>query len=192
MVLVNEIQDYDEEHERLNLWVFAFKYRKWFPLALLKSDDCNDQWKFGYAADQNSVALAGACARSAAQFLAVLNCVNVNTELIMPPAKLNKRKLKRGKLPIYEYHILVLKRRVKAAVPLGGTSESPRVHLRRGHIKRRKTGSFWWQPCVVGDPKRGVVEKAYRADDLMKCPGSPFATAIQSINPSRLFQDEAE
>jgi hypothetical protein len=100
-----------------------------------------------------------------ARFLSVLNCVNVRTEIVEPGARLNKKRALGGKPPIYSYKVLVL-RQGKQHMNLGGTHESPPIHLRRGHIKRRKTGNFWWQPCVVGDRKKGVVMKDYRADKL--------------------------
>lgn len=102
------------------------------------------------------------------RFLQVLNCVNVTIETVEPARALNNKRSKAGRVPIYSYKILVLRGKRKEAVDGGGTHESPRVHLRRGHLKNRKTGQFWWQPCVVGDPKRGVVMKSYRADQLVE------------------------
>lgn len=94
-------------------------------------------------------------------FLSVLNCVNVKTETIEEPHALNKKRTRNGKVPVYSYHTLVLKSAAARRETNGGTHEAPRIHLRRGHIKRRKTGSFWWQPCVVGDRAKGVVMKDY-------------------------------
>lgn len=100
-------------------------------------------------------------------FLRVLNCVNVKTETVDAPAALNKKRTKSGKPPIYSYKVLVLRPSVAQRMDHGGTHESPRIHLRHGHIKRRNTGNFWWQPHVVGDRTRGVVMKDYRADELV-------------------------
>lgn len=101
-------------------------------------------------------------------FLAVLNCSNVEVSEVAEPTALNKKRLKKGKVPIYSYKTLVLKTRQQRLTGNGhGTHESPRIHLRRGHIKRRKTGNFWWEPCVVGDRARGIVMKDYRADELL-------------------------
>jgi hypothetical protein len=100
-------------------------------------------------------------------FLRVLNCVNVKTETVEAPAALNKKRLRNGKPPIYSYKTLVLRPSAAQRLDHGGTHESPRVHLRRGHIKHRKTGDFWWQPHVVGDRARGAVMKDYRADKLI-------------------------
>ena len=100
--------------------------------------------------------------------LLVLNCVNVKTETVEAPLALNKKRTRNGKIPLYSYKVLVLKSSAARGTNQGGMHETPRIHLRRGHIKHRKTGDFWWQPCVVGDRKRGVVMKDYRADELAR------------------------
>ena len=100
-------------------------------------------------------------------FLAILNCVNVRTEQVDAPAALNKKRIKSGKMPVYSYKVLVLRPSAAQRQDQGGTHESPRIHLRRGHIKHRRSGDFWWQPHVVGDRKRGIVMKDYRADELV-------------------------
>ena len=101
-------------------------------------------------------------------FLSVLNCANVSIKEIGAPEHLNRKRANKGKLPLYSYKTLVLKTREQRVLVNGhGHHESPRIHLRRGHIKRRKTGNFWWQPHVVGDRSRGIVAKDYRADHLL-------------------------
>lgn len=107
------------------------------------------------------------CVADVAAFLRVINCVNVRTETVEAPAALNKKRARNGKPPIYSYKTLVLRPSAQQRMDKGGTHESPRIHLRRGHIKHRKTGDFWWQPHVVGDRTRGVVMKDYRADKLL-------------------------
>lgn len=91
-----------------------------------------------------------------ARFLAVVNCVNVKTELVAQ----RKPHVAGAPRADYSYHVLVLRRR-SASNLLGGSHAPPRLHLRRGHIKHRRTGDFWWQPCVVGRSSDGVVEKEY-------------------------------
>lgn len=102
-----------------------------------------------------------------ASFLRVLNCVNVKTETIDAPERLNKKRTKNGKPPVYSYKVLVLRPSAAQRADLGGTHQSPRVHLRRGHIKHRATGDFWWGEHAVGDRRRGIVAKDYRADELL-------------------------
>lgn len=98
--------------------------------------------------------------------LEVLSCVNVSPELMASPIALNRKRARAGKPLIYEYKILVLRRGHACAQSLGGSHDSPRIHLRRGHVKRRKTGKFWWNGHVVGDRRRGVVVKDYDASRL--------------------------
>jgi len=100
--------------------------------------------------------------------LQVLNSVNIDTETVAAPAALNKKRIKAGKPALYSYKVLVLARSKVRAFPGAGTHNSPRIHLRRGHLKHRKTGTFWWQPHAVGDRKMGVVAKDYNAKRLVE------------------------
>lgn len=100
-------------------------------------------------------------------FLTVLNCSNVQMLEVDAPSALNRKRSAKGKPPIFSYKTLVLKQRQKRIEQLAtGSHASPRIHLRRGHIKRRATGNFWWQPCVVGNRKHGIVLKNYHAAEL--------------------------
>lgn len=99
-------------------------------------------------------------------FFKVLNCSNVDVEEVAPSLALNKKRQSAGKPPIYTYKVLTI-RRGKHYQSLSGTAESRRVHLVRGHIKRRKSGNFWWQPFVRGDRRKGMIAKDYRADKLI-------------------------
>jgi hypothetical protein len=100
-------------------------------------------------------------------FLTVLNCSNVHSVEVDAPVALNIKRLGKGRPPLYSYKTLVLTQRQKriSETPYGSHA-SPRIHLRRGHIKRRASGNFWWQPCVVGSRERGIVVKDYHAAKL--------------------------
>lgn len=51
------------------------------------------------------------------------------------------------------------------SLPKGGTHASPAYHQRRGHERHLKNGkTIWINPCWVGDPKNGRVEKDYKID----------------------------
>lgn len=105
--------------------------------------------------------------------LMLLSCKNIETEQIKAPMKLNKKRQKKGKLPIFTYKTLVLK-------PMGKKQESipknlweNRIHLCRGHFKTytdekplfgKYTGRFWWQPSVRGRNKDGVIHKDYQLE----------------------------
>lgn len=105
--------------------------------------------------------------------LNVLNCRNVQLAPVDPPERLNRARAKKGKHPLYRYHILTVDlNKVQKAV----CSTSQRqfgimpVHLCRGHFKEytedkplfgRVTGRFWWQPYARGNAKNGIVMKDY-------------------------------
>ena len=103
----------------------------------------------------------------------LLNCKNIQTEKIQAPAKLNKKRVKSGKQPIFDYHVLnlVLPSNKKRGYQEQTTPLSHnRVHLCRGHFKEytkehplfgRHTGLYWWEPSVRGQNRDGVVMKDY-------------------------------
>lgn len=94
----------------------------------------------------------------------ILGCSNVETEDNPAPAALNKKRAKAGKYPVLEYKTLVLKIDAPrtSGQASGGTHASPRVHLRRGHVRRLESGRrVWVQACVVGST-HGMVLKDYR------------------------------
>jgi hypothetical protein len=100
-------------------------------------------------------------------FLTALNCPNVSRVEHKPDAKLQKARAKKGKKPLFSYWTLHLKTKSASGVELGGTHASPRVHLRRGHPRQYQPGKWTWvQPCMVGNPKMGMVHKDYDGSAL--------------------------
>lgn len=96
--------------------------------------------------------------------LSVLNCSNIVTKNNLPDDKLNKKRIKNGKVPLFSYKTLHIKTdESKTSKPdQGGTHASPRLHLRRGHIRHLPKGNIWITDCVVGDVKKGIVLKDYK------------------------------
>jgi len=96
----------------------------------------------------------------------VLNCSNVVTVDNPPPEALNRKRLKNGKPPVYTYKTLHI---VKPQNETKGSGAScspsgrlgPRLHLRRGHIRRIPGKQVWVSSCMVGEKSRGVVHKDY-------------------------------
>lgn len=66
-------------------------------------------------------------------------------------AKLNKKRLTRGK-PILQPHTILLLG-AGMGVPRGGNRAGSKTHVVRGHFKVRKEGVFWWNAHVRGDGK---------------------------------------
>lgn len=96
----------------------------------------------------------------------VLNCSNVVTVDNPPPEALNRKRLKNGKPPVYTYktlHIVKPRNEANSSVmpcsPCGRLG--PRLHLRRGHIRRLPGKQVWVSSCMVGEKSRGSVKKDY-------------------------------
>jgi hypothetical protein len=74
----------------------------------------------------------------------------------------NQRKIAQGKTPSYDWHTVVIEAVQPKGKPQGGTHASPRLHDRRGHLRRLRSGkNVWVKPCKVGDPTKGIVWKDY-------------------------------
>lgn len=103
------------------------------------------------------------------QFCSIMNCANVGFGKVTASAALNKKRLKSGKLPFFDYHVLELSPQAVAdkvgthgGLGGGGTK---RMHLRRGHIRRLGEGEkqrrIWVNAAVVGAADKGVLMKDY-------------------------------
>lgn len=99
--------------------------------------------------------------------LLALSCTNVRSVDNSPPPALNKKRKKAGKLPLFTYktlHILSGERG-SSHDPRADDAEakrSPRLHFRRGHVRRIGGGRITWvQQCMVGNARLGMIEKAY-------------------------------
>ncbi len=105
-------------------------------------------------------------------FLMLLSCKNIVSESVRRPAKLQKKRLKKGKSPLFSYKVLkvLLPGNSRASRPGTGTGNTQRMHLCRGHFKSfteekplfgSHTGRYWWQPQMRGDLTKGEISKEY-------------------------------
>lgn len=105
--------------------------------------------------------------RAVLELCEALSCSNVTHEPIekINPA-VNARRIRAGKLPLYETRCLVINagKQTAAGLSVGGSHSSPRQHLRRGHIRRLPIGNVWVNSCVVGSAANGVIHKDYAVD----------------------------
>lgn len=74
----------------------------------------------------------------------------------------NKKRIAKGKAPIYEWHTVVIEPPKPKVEPKGGTHASPRLHDRRGHYRKLRNGKLAWvKACKVGNAAKGTVFKDY-------------------------------
>lgn len=127
-----------------------------------------DQMSQKAISDSNSTAalteLIDASAQWAAHIFRLLRCKNVGTVDNPAPAALNKKRTAAGKVPIFSHKTLHLQvpAEYQKNPHQGGTHASPRIHLRRGHI-RTISGDreLWIEETTVGK-KHGIVHKDYQ------------------------------
>lgn len=165
---------------------YPFEYvrevRKWYPLNVFVRMTPGDSEMIIPPYSENSSDIEhnehfymDVCPRvlTANTILDVLSCKNVSLTPVDPPEKLNKKRIKKGKQPLYRYHVLTVdldKGRKQSGVGRGANLGTMPVHLCRGHFKEyttekplfgRVTGRFWWQPYARGKAENGVVMKDY-------------------------------
>ncbi|WP_421408101.1 hypothetical protein [Agrobacterium tumefaciens] len=108
------------------------------------------------------------------QACAVLNCENVATSEVEPSTKLNKARVAKGKEPFFSYKVLALaadRPAMRGEGTAGGSHASPRLHLRRGHLRRLPEKTVWVRAAMIGAASEtGVVTKDYR---LVKSQNKP-------------------
>lgn len=99
----------------------------------------------------------------AVQACSVLNCANVETVDISPSRAANAKRAAKGKPPFFTYKVLqVSAERSLKPETSGGTHASPRMHLRRGHLRRLEERVVWVRAAMVNaGSSAGVVAKDY-------------------------------
>ena len=100
-------------------------------------------------------------ALSVIRLMAALSCSNIQTAEIPAPDRLNLKRTRSGKQPFFSYRVLLIGEPSSHGKPAGGSHASPRVHLRRGHIRRLPNKRIWVNSSIVGNKALGLVEKSY-------------------------------
>lgn len=109
---------------------------------------------------------AAFCAESVLELIEALSCANVYSEPIEHVSdRVNERRVRDGKTPIFETRRLMLKIPSKISQSREGIAsdrKSPAEHLRRGHIRVIDGGKrIWVNSCVVGRSENGRIDKQY-------------------------------
>lgn len=79
------------------------------------------------------------------------------------PTFTNRRKIAQGKAPTYDWRTVVIEPVQAKREHQGGTHASPRLHDRRGHLRRLRSGkNVWVRACKVGDANKGAVFHDYK------------------------------
>lgn len=96
------------------------------------------------------------------EFCLTVNCENVIQDVVPPQSAINKKRLSKGKEPFYSYRVLAIPGHSTEHIKNGGRHNGPRLHLRRGHLRRLASGKVTWvRHTMVGKSDRGVVETTY-------------------------------
>ena len=83
------------------------------------------------------------------------------------PTFTNRRKIAQGKTPTYDWRTVVIEPVKPRSEDKGGTHASPRLHDRRGHLRRLRSGkNVWVKACKVGDPTKGAVFHDYKIEKV--------------------------
>ena len=109
----------------------------------------------------------------------VFSCSNVIAVNNDPPKFINAKRIQKGKQPFFSYKTLHIKDGNVSNKNRGeGTHASPRLHLRRGHIRRYASGErVWVRATLVGDKSKGFVLHDYKVTSYLqsKSAGKPVA-----------------
>lgn len=98
------------------------------------------------------------------QACAMLNCANITTIEQAPSAASNKKRQGSGKQPFFTYNMLQLKEEPRSMAFFSSSEgTSPRMHLRRGHLRRLDSKAVWVRPTTVNAASNlGIAVKDYR------------------------------
>jgi hypothetical protein len=98
------------------------------------------------------------------QACSMLHCANVTTAEIAPSTALNKSRQAKGKQPFFTYKVLQLSdhRLVNGDNGAHAGHARPRMHLRRGHLRRLPNKVIWVRPAMINTSSQdGIVVKDY-------------------------------
>ena len=97
--------------------------------------------------------------------LGLLNSRNVAEHHDVDNTDYNKKRVKAGKPPLSSHTLLKIRPMHRQSFARPGrppmSHDEIRSHFVSGHWKTRRTGLFWWNPFMRGNPARGTVSHDY-------------------------------
>jgi len=123
-----------------------------------------EQSEADYELDRNNFNLGVAAA------LNLMNCKNVTQREVSPPRQQVRHHLRKGLLPLFRYHTLVIRTKAHRDAGEEGAGDPIALHWTRGHFKDYREGGglfgqmhglYWWSPFMAGKADR-IVTKDYR------------------------------
>jgi len=92
----------------------------------------------------------------------LLEVHDAETPVVSAPPKLQAKRAKHGKAPLYDYHVLRIGGETwDTPYVSSGTGAGRRSHLRRGHIRRLESKTVWVRATYVHGSKDGFLHKDY-------------------------------
>lgn len=104
---------------------------------------------------------------TAIHLILALSMERTDVTVLPAPEKLNQKRARSKKPPLYEYKVLDIVADIMEAPKTStarphGHHASPRLHKRRGHVRRLASGRVTWiRNTIVGKPGRGEIRKDY-------------------------------
>lgn len=98
------------------------------------------------------------------QLMYLLDCSNVVVQTNDAPKHLNKKRLKKGKIPFFDYRVLTIRNTKKmreTKTDVVGNRKSPTPHLRRGHLRHYPNFTRFIQNMSIGG-KGKMINKDYK------------------------------
>ena len=107
--------------------------------------------------------------------LLLLSCRNIELRETAAPEKLNRKRKRSGRQPVFSFYTLRLVPVTRRQKSIPAHLWHNRIHLYRGHFKSyspekplfgKLAGRYWWQWSVRGNKELGAVDKDYNMERL--------------------------